>query len=265
MVMFDDFSYRVSFVFALVLHLVLMFFLFIKFTPVKTRFGLGVSNNFINAVAISERDFNKQMNKKRLMQKKVVKKKSLSVAKKKLVAKKAVKVKKRVMAKKNDLQTALEKNLLVEQKREIEKLKKERKRYEEELAKKREREMQNILNEELLSEKKQLAKESSEIQSSIMEGHIDKYKAEVQWAIDSEWIKPDNVSDGDFCWVLIKVIPGGEVIGVELLETSNNGALERSAKAAILKASPLPVPKDIKLFNEFRVIKLFFNPEGVLR
>ena len=261
--MFNNFSYRISFILALALHLILLYFLFVKFPYEKPKVGVNLSYNFINAVAISERDLKARTKKPKVLEGKVKKKRTKrasppSVAKKKPVIKKEIK--KKVIAKK-----VIKESLLAEKKRVMDELKKEQEEYQKDQVKQRELEMEKALNEELLAEKAQLAKDVAEAHGMIIQGKIGEYEALIKQAIDSEWIKPDGVAQGDFCRFLAKFAPGGEVISLQLLESSGNDALERSARAAVSKASPLPVPEDERLFNEFRVIKLVFNPEGLSR
>lgn len=61
----------------------------------------------------------------------------------------------------------------------------------------------------------------------------------------------------------IKLIPTGEVIDVKVIRSSGNLALDRSAQHALVKASPLPVPKDIHLFEKyFRTLTMPFKPSN---
>ena len=54
----------------------------------------------------------------------------------------------------------------------------------------------------------------------------------------------------------MQIGPGGVVINVSVARSSGNPALDNSARAAVFKASPLPVPDDPDLFNAFRQITL---------
>lgn len=259
--MFDDASYKVSFIFALALHIVLSLFFLIKFVHSKPL-GL-VPGNIINATAISERDFDRLMSQRLVNQVIVPKqKKAESVVTKQLsIIKESTAPKKQ----KNQLQAMLKKNLLQEQAHELAELKKEEKRYKKTAARLNEQKFQKILQEQIDAEKKQLSGSSgAEAHGSIPQGEIDKYKVLVKQAIDSQWIKPDGSTVGDFCELLVSVELGGKVLEVKLVRSSGNLALDRSAEAAIMKASPLPVPGDPKLFDEFRTIKPVFKPEGIV-
>ena len=67
------------------------------------------------------------------------------------------------------------------------------------------------------------------------------YQVALMNAILRQWTRPESVRLGQVCQVLIRQIPGGEVVSVEISPTcpyDEQG--RRSVEAAILKASPLP-------------------------
>jgi colicin import membrane protein len=119
---------------------------------------------------------------------------------------------------------------------------------------------QQNLQQQIAAEKKQLA---NQIQAQEAQTEIDKYKALILQTISSYWIVPENLDKGLFCQLLVHVGPGGVVLKVDLIRSSGNYLLDSSAKSAVLKASPLPVPTDPSLFDNFRLIKLTVRPEGI--
>lgn len=96
--------------------------------------------------------------------------------------------------------------------------------------------------------------------NALSSAEIDKYKAQILAAISQEWIVPPNAAD-KFCKFLIRLAPGGVVLEVKLLQSSGNEALDRSARAAVFKASPLPVPTENALFDAFRELNLTVHPK----
>ena len=67
------------------------------------------------------------------------------------------------------------------------------------------------------------------------------YVAAVQAAILRQWTRPESVRIGQVCQVLIRQIPGGEVVDVQVARECPYDELgRRSVEAAVLKASPLP-------------------------
>jgi colicin import membrane protein len=61
---------------------------------------------------------------------------------------------------------------------------------------------------------------------------------------------------------VIRLAPTGSVLDVHLSRSSGDAILDRSAQAAIYKASPLPVPHDATTFNMFREITLTVRPSN---
>ncbi len=67
------------------------------------------------------------------------------------------------------------------------------------------------------------------------------YQVALMNAILRQWTRPESVQIGQVCQVLIKQIPGGEVVDVQVSPSCPYDELgRRSVEAAILKASPLP-------------------------
>jgi TonB family protein len=91
-------------------------------------------------------------------------------------------------------------------------------------------------------------------------GEVDKYKALVLQVIGRHWIIPTNVDKNLATKIVIFLAPGGMVLDAEIYESSGNTALDNSARAAVFKASPLPVPSDPEAFKFFRRFVLVFRP-----
>ena len=91
-------------------------------------------------------------------------------------------------------------------------------------------------------------------------GEVDKYKALILNAISQQWILPQNVDSNMSSQFRIRLAPNGAVLEVALIRSSGDAILDRSAQAAIYKASPLPVPTDVSTFNLFRDISLTVRP-----
>ncbi len=91
-------------------------------------------------------------------------------------------------------------------------------------------------------------------------GEVDKYKALIINAISRQWILPENANSNMSSQFRIRLAPNGAVLEVNLTRSSGDPLLDRSAEAAIHKASPLPVPSDPVTFNLFRDISLTVRP-----
>lgn len=79
-------------------------------------------------------------------------------------------------------------------------------------------------------------------------------------AIRSNWTQPDNVSSSQVCKIVIRQIPGGEVIDAQVDPScpyDEQG--RRSVEAAVLKAQPLPYRGFESVFN--RSLTINFRAE----
>ena len=93
---------------------------------------------------------------------------------------------------------------------------------------------------------------------------VSHYKAMLVKAISQHWLMPAVVDTHVTCVLRARLAPDGSVLTVSVKKSSGNDALDRSAVAAVYKASPLPIPKDSSLFDTFRELQLTVRPEGVI-
>jgi len=167
---------------------------------------------------------------------------------------------------KKQVQKDLEKQLLAD----IEQVKKQKKKAKhKDLAKTFEKEFEKelkaasaakSLEQQLLSEQSRL----SSAQAQKMQGIIDKYKALILQSISQHWLVPSGVDKNLTTQLLIRIAPGGTVLDVQLVKSSGDDSLDRSARTAVLKASPLPVPTNTDEFEPFRQFILKVKPENVI-
>lgn len=259
--------YKSSLVFAIFLHATLVLGLLIKFTtsrPVVLSPGSG----FINATCVSESSAGGFSAPK-----------PARIEKPKNSIDNKIKIDNKVKNNISDLQ----KNLLTEQSKELAELKQAKQEYKKIEAEKQKKQMQKMLQEQVEAEKQQLTEEQKLTASddkgevsnvheagkaggaAMSAGEFDEYAAKIKQAISMQWIVPDGVSANTFCKLLIKIAPGGIVLDIVVVGSGGDSdILESSAKAAVTKASPLPVPQDLGAFDRFREIKLNFNPSGVV-
>lgn len=109
-------------------------------------------------------------------------------------------------------------------------------------------------------EKAQLKEQANKAEEARIAGIVDKYKALIINAIGQKWILPENANSQMSSKFRIHLAPNGVVLDVSLISSSGDSILDRSARDAIYKASPLPVPNDPKTFNLFRDISLTVRP-----
>lgn len=87
------------------------------------------------------------------------------------------------------------------------------------------------------------------------------YFAAIQNAVTNNWLRPDSALPGLRCMLRIVQIPGGDVIGVQLLDPCNADPLTRaSIEQAVKRAAPLPYKGYEKAFQ--RQIDFNFTYDG---
>lgn len=255
-------SYKWPVTFALTLHVILIVFLFTKMAN-SNNYALNNSPvNIVNAVVInanqiSTSQVNKTMEtiKKEEPQQQQIAKQQESAQQAQIAKQQKIEAQRQIEIKK-----AQDKALALEKQKQVEAAKLKTKNELEQKHKMHEL-MQKTMQEQLANEEQQIATAAA---STQFQGKIDKYKALIIQSIAQYWIVPDNVDAGAYCQLSVRLAPGGEVLSVELLRGSGNAVLDRSAKIAVLKASPLPVPEDPSLFDGFRELLLTVRPSGVV-
>ena len=130
----------------------------------------------------------------------------------------------------------------------------EEKRLEKLEQQKREQELKHKLQ----AEQERLSLESDKQKQSI----IDRYKLMIEVKVMQNWNVPASATEGMGCIIKVRLIPGGDVIQVQLTKSSGDSIFDRSVENAVHKASPLPVPPvESGLFDVFRDLELPFTLE----
>ena len=110
---------------------------------------------------------------------------------------------------------------------------------------------------ELLNEEVQ-ARQAEKNQEAIA-SHAGQIKALIQ----SVWRFPPSAQHDQVVLLRIFMVPTGEVTEVQVVESSGNIALDRSAEQAVWKVARFPVPQDSVLFEEqFRKFLIKLKPEN---
>ena len=120
--------------------------------------------------------------------------------------------------------------------------------------------LEKSLQNQISTEEQQI----SATRSTVIQSEVDKYKALILNTIGQQWIMPANVNKNLSLQLMIHLAPGGTVLDVSILQSSGDAVLDRSVLTAVWKASPLPVPADLELFDQFRELHLTVRPEGLL-
>lgn len=150
----------------------------------------------------------------------------------------------------------LQKELAIETRQQESQLKEEESATEEQ-----EKTVSKDIAEQLNAEKKELTDSKAALAQA---GEIDKYKQMIIQNISRKWLIPNTENKEATCQVLVHVGPGGVVLSVDFIKESGDANLDRSARNAIMKASPLPVPESSELFDNFRALRLTFRPQGII-
>jgi len=193
-------------------------------------------------------------------QREVEEKKRRDVAKKRLADEKKARVEKqaRKQAQLDKLkaeQIALEEKMVREEEQRI-------KQAEE---RKKQQALERIRAEEARLRQQQMAEEQRQLDAARERAYqsiVDKHVEIIRQKVTRNWLRPAGSMTGLACTVRVRIIPGGDVLEVSVTKSSGNAVFDRSVETAVLKASPLPLPKDRALFDRFRVLEFIFDPEG---
>ncbi|MEY3182020.1 MAG: hypothetical protein RLZ35_5 [Pseudomonadota bacterium] len=96
----------------------------------------------------------------------------------------------------------------------------------------------------------------------LIDDHRQKYQALMREKVNQVWILPGEDTQGLVCELEIKLLPDGTVLSSKVVRSSGNFAFDRSAEAAVSRASPLPIPEDKELMPEFRNFIFTFDPSA---
>jgi len=105
---------------------------------------------------------------------------------------------------------------------------------------------------------RQLAEEER-LQAASESGALAEYRDLIMQKVARNWIRPPGAAAGLECVLTVAQIPGGQVVGVNIESCNADATVRRSIEAAVLKASPLPLPDDPALFD--RNLRFTFKPE----
>ncbi|MFC3679056.1 cell envelope integrity protein TolA [Bacterioplanoides pacificum] len=107
------------------------------------------------------------------------------------------------------------------------------------------------------------AQRQAEIKAERAAATTLEHTALIRDRITSAWRYPPAVAAEMEVTVRLTLVPTGEVIQVQIINSSGHQGLDRSVEQAIHKASPLPVPNDIAVFEQnFRHLTMKFRPEN---
>lgn len=111
-----------------------------------------------------------------------------------------------------------------------------------------------------------ISEESSDLQAGSDEMVAQSFRLGIYELVRQNWSRPPSARNGMQAKLLVELIPTGEVVGVNLVESSGNGAFDRSAEQAVRSARRFEVPQENSIFeSHFRQFYFLFQPEDLLR
>ena len=87
------------------------------------------------------------------------------------------------------------------------------------------------------------------------------YQFAIAQKIRRSWAVPASAGPETRCSVRVTQLPGGEVVGVNIISCNGDDAVRRSVEAAIRRASPLPEPSNPELFDRNLTLNLTLERE----
>ena len=91
---------------------------------------------------------------------------------------------------------------------------------------------------------------------------VERFMALIKQRIENVWRIPPK-SEGLSITLRIRLLPNGELSTVDVIQSSGNNALDRSAILAVKSVNRYPVPDDSRIFEKnFRQFSMSFRPEN---
>jgi len=106
-------------------------------------------------------------------------------------------------------------------------------------AERKRREAEKALQKKLAAEQAERERQHQQ----LLNRYRLEYVTNIKSAVEGNWTRPQGAEKGLQCKLKVTQTPDGRVLDVSVTHSSGNGAFDRSAVAAVFKASPLPKPK----------------------
>lgn len=138
-----------------------------------------------------------------------------------------------------------------------------KKKQQEEAAKKRKEEAAKKAAEEQRKKELQAQLEQEQLQKRV-NAALAQYIPIIRQKVSRNWNLPEGVQNNIEVHVNVRLSPDGEVLSAQIVKSSGNPVFDRSVENAVLKASPLPIPQEQGVNEEFRNLTLKFKPEELV-
>lgn len=111
-----------------------------------------------------------------------------------------------------------------------------------------------------------LAQEEMRLQEESYATAAQSYISIIAQRIEQNWSRPPSARSGMEAELLIKLVPTGRVISVDVIKSSGNALFDRSAVQAVHKAEQFPIIKEMQpeVFERYyRELNLVFRPQDL--
>ena len=95
-------------------------------------------------------------------------------------------------------------------------------------------------------------------QARLRDKLLAEYSLAIRAAVERNWLRPPGAPAQLSCTERVSQAPSGDVVTVEIVESSGNRTFDNSVENAVWKSSPLPLPEDPSLFS--RNLHFVFDP-----
>ena len=113
-----------------------------------------------------------------------------------------------------------------------------------------------------------LEEEDQQVQAEAEQKEIARYMIGVREEIAQNWSRPPSARNGMLVRLSLQLVPSGDVVGVTVLQSSGNDALDLSAQLAVQRVGRFEAVRGMPggLFEKyFRQLTINFQPEDMLR
>ena len=230
---------------------------------------------------LAEKKRQQELARKKALEKKSLEKKRLEEkkqAEKKLAEKKLAERKRQEQLKREKERVEKEKQLALARKKEQEKKERlERERLEKERVEKERLAKLEAERKRKEEEARRRAEEKAELERAVLEEEQrreaaarqaeraarlqtmrEQYIIAIAQHVESYWRRPVGNVAGQSCEVMVTQLPSGDVVDVRVQSCNSDSNFQQSVERAVLRASPLPTPRDPELFE--RQIYFKFKP-----
>jgi colicin import membrane protein len=104
------------------------------------------------------------------------------------------------------------------------------------------------------SMRREIAQESAQHQATERERKLSEWSDMLQRHIQKYWIRPASAAADFQCTVHVQLLPDGSVTFAKIDKSCGSGALDKSVEDAVFRASPLPRPSDMSVFDRDLII-----------